>query len=149
MGLVKFIRDRIWAELPATVTPRQRKQAALAWGLALILLGAWKGWQHRHGGVPIGVSPIVTVLAGLILAGLLLLPALGSAVYLNLMRVVSIVGYVMSNLLLVLTFYLLITPMSALLRLTGKDFLETQKAHVPAWKGHEDHNERRRYYRLF
>jgi hypothetical protein len=148
MGLVQYIRLNIWSELPGKATLRQRVSAAVVWGLGLMLLGAWSAWRHHHLGEPAGMGPECLAAGGLLLGVLLLLPVVGPAVFLYLMRAIGIVGFIIGNLLLVLTFYLLVTPMGWLMRRWGKDFLEERPSLAPAWKDYRKRNERRRYYRL-
>jgi hypothetical protein len=86
------------------------------------------------------------LLGGLLLAG----DRIGGATFLTVMRVFAIFGFIIIHSLLILFFYLLVTPLGGLLRLMGKDLIDARGKSMPQWKIYpRPVPERRRYYRLF
>jgi len=145
-SIANFLRGRIWSALPAAIAPRQRAWAALLWGGAPIVLGIWRGVRGAHVGAL--AIPALLILGGAALAVLLLVPATGSGVYLAVLRFFSVIGFLVSTLLLTLAFYLFVTPMGWVLRLSGKDLLDIRPDTPPAWRDHSGKPDRKRYYRL-
>ena len=62
--------------------------------------------------------------AGAVLAVAAFIPKLGRLAYLAVYLPTSILGYVVSNIILALMFLFVITPLGILLRLMGKDLLQ-------------------------
>ncbi len=147
MNPLRFIREHIWSMLPEVITDKQRLWAAVLWGDLLLGFGLWRGWDALAAGRPPGAAALALVVGGFALQVLLLIPPVGRAIYRAILRVFSIVGFVLSSILLTVFFYLVVTPMGLGLRLMGKDLLD--RAGPPAWKPHTGRTDRRRYYRLF
>ncbi len=147
MGIIEYLRDYVWAHLPKKATRKQCLWAALIWGGGLILLG---GLAYVRGKARIETFEGFVVV-GIALAVALLIPGLDSRVYLGLMRVFAIVGWLISRVGLTIIFYVGVTPMGWIMRLLGKDPLEQsfKSGPPPAWHPHSGRNEPKRYYRLF
>ena len=146
---IRFLHEHIWGALPATVSPAARRWGSALWGGGLVLLGIWLAWRRLRLGEPGGLAPWISAGVGLALAVALLIPTVGPAVYLHLLRVFAVVGFVVSHLLLTVVFYLVVTPMGWLLKLLGNDPLALRPDARPRWHSHRGQPERRRYYRLF
>nr|CAX69027.1 hypothetical protein JG4_0070 [uncultured bacterium] len=147
-GLIQHLHDRVWADLPLQVSLRQRLIAAFSWGGVLMALAAFKFWRIHHGhsgSVPVAAG---LAIAGVILFGLLLLPSPGETLYLAIMRVFMVFGFVFSHIALTLAFYLFVTPMGWIMRRCGMDLLDTRPGTRPTWKTHHQRTDRKRYYRL-
>lgn len=149
MKVIQFIRHHIWEGMPAEASFKDRAMAAAAWGGALVAIGGFYAWKHTRQGSEIGTASRVLMAAGVALALTLVLPVIGQVAYVWILRVLAIFGFVMSNVMLMLSFYLIVTPMAFVMRLMGKDFLETGRRVRPAWKPYPAREDRKRYYRLF
>lgn len=148
--MVRFLKERVWAHLPTEVTLRQRLWASLLWGFALPLVLAGVRWLlHREGGFSMGPA-LAAMNVTVPIAILLPLPRIGPWVYLAVLRLFSIVGFFISHAFLALVFYAIITPFGVVLRLTGRDPLQTrQTGEAPRWTVVSGEVDRRRYYRMF
>ena len=139
--MIKFLRERIWAHLPEKVTLKQRLWAVGLWCVGMPLV-FWTVHHFRQdgddgSGFPWAVS--------------LILPVVGEKTYLGVLRVFSVVGFIIGNILLILTFYLLITPLGRVLTLTGKSSFDThfnEEDSPPRWTKHKRNVDRRRFYRM-
>jgi hypothetical protein len=135
----------------AEVRAKDRVLAAIVWGgIFFGLLGAVQGWRAR------GEAPFAPILGrhlaiGAALAAALLVPALGARVYLWILRVFGVVGWIVGHVLMTLIFYTVITPIGALLRATGKTSIDRRfkRGDAPRWTPHDRPAEARRYYRMF
>jgi hypothetical protein len=96
----------------------RRFAAAMLIGFAVLgMLAAW-----RAGGL--GASAWTLWLVGLALAAGAVVPGLGRFVYLLVYLPTSVIGYVVSHIVLTLIFFLVFTPLGLLLRLLGYDLLQ-------------------------
>ena len=84
------------------------------------LLSVWRAWG-------ISTASIIFWSAGAVLAIAAFIPGLGRVAYLAVYLPTSIIGYVVSNVILALMFFLVITPLGILLKLMGKDVLQQRK----------------------
>lgn len=148
--MIRFLRQQVWAHLPKEVTLKQRLWAVGLWCvvLPLVFLAVHRFRQDGEGGAgfPWG---IVGGIFG-VLAVLLILPVSGEKTYLGVLRVFSVVGFIIGNTLLILTFYLLITPLGRVLTLTGKSSFDAhfKENSPPHWTKHKRNVDRRRFYRM-
>jgi hypothetical protein len=102
---------------------RELRRFAIAMLIGFALLGLLAAW--RAGGV--STTSIVLWSAGVFLAVAAFVPKLGRIAYLGVYLPTSIIGYVVSNVILTLMFFLVITPLGIILRLMGKDFLQQRR----------------------
>jgi len=109
-----MIREEL-KQLPTT--PRDLRKFGLAVGGVFLLLGLWFLFRKK----PIWPY-LLTPGAALMVFGLVAPKAL-RVIYLGWMAMAFALGLIVSTLLLTLFFYLVITPVSLLARLFGKDFL--------------------------
>ena len=103
-------------------------------------MGMWPLW------------PIWMGCGGLATGALLwIAPQLARPFYVAWLTIGGVIGFVISNLLLVLVFYIVITPIGLLLRLVGKDPLERRldRSAATYWKDAEKPVDARRYFRQF
>ncbi len=84
------------------------------------LLSVWRAWG-------ITTASVVLWSAGAVLAVAAFIPGLRRVAYLTVYLPTSILGYVISNVILALMFFLIITPLGILLRLMGKDVLQQRR----------------------
>lgn len=148
--MIRFLRERVWAHLPAKAPLKQRLWASLLWGFVLPLVIAGVRWAlHPSGGFQAGPARTVMMVT-VPLALLLPIPVLGPWIYLTVLRVFSVVGFFVSHAFLVLIFYVIITPIGWALKLAGRDPLGVRHtAQPPQWWPTTASDERNRYYRMF
>jgi hypothetical protein len=79
-----------------------------------------------------------------------MVPGLGRFVYLLVYVPTSIIGFVVSNVILTLIFFLVFVPLGLLLRLTGKDLLGLRAAPKQSnWRRLGEAKSSERYYHQF
>jgi len=77
-------------------------------------------------------------------------PKLGRIAYLAVYLPTSIIGYVVSNVMLTLMFFLVITPLGIVLKLTGKDLLQQRRQNrTTQWTPVKETKTEDSYYRQF
>jgi hypothetical protein len=122
------------------------RRFALSMVIGFGVLGGIAVLRHR------GIVPLATGLwiAGLVLAVAALVPGLGRCVYLGVYVVSGAIGFLVSNVLLTLVYYLLFTPIGLVLRLVGKDPLRLRaRAANSHWQPHGTREDERAYYRRY
>ena len=102
---------------------RELRRFAVAMLIGFAVLGLLAAW--RAGGI--GTTSIVLWSIGVVLAAAAFVPGLGRLAYLAVYLPTSIIGYVVSHILLALMFFIVITPLGIILRLMGKDLLQQQR----------------------
>jgi len=119
---------------------------ALAMLIGFGVLGLLPVW--RAGAVGTNSIALWSVGVGLALGGLI--PGLGRFVYLLVYIPTSIIGYVISNVLLTVIFYAVFTPMGLLLKLLGYDLLQLKSVRGHSnWRRVGDAKDSDRYYQQF
>lgn len=101
------------------------RRFALAMLIGFTLLGLLSAWRAGE----VSTTSLVLWGIGLFLAVAAFIPGLGKAAYLAVYLPTSIIGYVVSHIILALMFFFVITPLGIILRLTGKDFLQQRRGH--------------------
>jgi hypothetical protein len=102
---------------------RELRRFAIAMLIGFTILGLLTAWRGKS----IGTASIVLWSVGVVLAVAAFIPRLGRIAYLAVYLPTSIIGYVVSNVLLALMFLLVITPLGLILKLMGKDLLQQQR----------------------
>ena len=102
---------------------RELRRFAIAMLIGFSLLGLLSAWRAKE----IGTTPIVLWSIGVFLAVAAFVPRLGRVAYLGVYLPTSIIGYVVSNIILTLMFFFVITPLGIILRLMGKDLLQERR----------------------
>ncbi len=102
---------------------RELRRFAIAMLIGFTVLGLLSLW--RAGGI--GTASIVLWSVGVVLAIAAFVPGLGKVAYLAVYLPTSIIGYVVSNVILALMFFLIITPLGIILKLMGKDLLQQRR----------------------
>ena len=124
---------------------RELRRFAVAMLIGFALLGLFSAW--RASGV--NTSSLVLWGIGAFLAGAAMVPGLGRVAYLAVYLPTSIIGYVMSHIILALMFFFLITPLGIILRLKGKDPLRQRRPKRPGWTPVDGVKSEDTYYRQF
>ncbi|PYJ86343.1 MAG: hypothetical protein DME22_05550 [Verrucomicrobia bacterium] len=97
--------------------PRELRKFGFTVGAIFILLGVWFLWRGKAR-YPYFLAPgILLIVLGAATPGVLRL------IYIGWMSLAFLLGFVVSNILLTLFFYLVVTPIGLVARLAGKDFL--------------------------
>ena len=122
------------------------RRFAIAMLIGFFVLGALAAWRANG----IGTGSIVLWGIGVFLASAAFVPKLGRIAYLAVYLPTSIIGYVVSHVMLTLMFFFVITPIAIILRLLGKDVLQQRREkNRPGWipvKGIKNEDS---YYRQF
>jgi hypothetical protein len=125
---------------------RELRRFAIAMLIGFAVLGLLSAW--RAGGI--GTTSIVLWSAGVFLALAAFVPGLGRLAYLAVYLPSSIIGYIVSSVLLTVMFFLVITPMGIILRLMGKDPLqERRQKNKTHWNPVKASKSEDSYYRQF
>jgi hypothetical protein len=101
----------------------ERRRFALSMIAGFLLLGLLAAWRHRE----LAQTTFVLWGIGAMLAVAGLVPGLGRAVYLAVYLPTSLIGYVVSHVILTVMFFLVFVPLGLLLRLTGRDLLRLRR----------------------
>ena len=96
---------------------RELRQFGITIGLVLVLLGSWFLWRDKEGGY------LLLIIASLFLSLGLILPKLLKPFHKLWMTLAILLGWLMTRIILTILFYLVVTPIGLLARLSGKDFL--------------------------
>ena len=113
-------------------------------GFALLgLLAAWRAGE-------INKRTIVLWGIGVALAAAALVPRLGRGTYFAVYLPTSIIGYLVSHIVLALIFFLVFTPMALILSLMGKDLLQLRsRGNKSRWRRVEGAKDANSYYHQF
>jgi hypothetical protein len=97
--------------------PKEFRKFGFLIGALLLLDGAWSTYHHRESGWwLLGIGAVLMLIAGTV-------PRLLAPLHRVWMTFGVTMGWVVSNIILVLIFFLLVTPLAFFARLAGKDFL--------------------------
>jgi hypothetical protein len=99
-------------------SPRALRRFGFAVGSVLFLLGGIMLWRHRNAGWPFLSIGVLLLLAPIIA------PAILRYVYRPWMILALLLGWFITRLLLMLVFFLVVTPIGLLQRVCGKRALE-------------------------
>jgi len=135
-----------WSDLPLQPTPRMLRQFSGAWLVAFAGLAGHRALV-RH--LP-GAAWILGAVALLGLVGLAR-PTWMRWVYVAAVVVTFPIGWVVSQIVLLLMFLLVITPIALLLRLRGRDALQLKRPpqDVSLWKQRPERTEPSRYLKQY
>jgi hypothetical protein len=125
---------------------RELRRFAVAMLIGFSLLGLFSVWRAGE----VTTASIVLWGIGVFLAVAAFVPRLGRLAYLGVYLPTSVIGYVVSQVILTLMFFLVITPLGIILRLMRKDVLQQrrrrQKTHWTLVKSSRTDDS---YYRQF
>ena len=125
---------------------RELRRFAIAMLIGFSVLGLLSVWRANG----IGTAAIVLWSIGLFLAAAAFIPGLGRVAYLAVYLPTSIIGYVVSHVMLALMFFFVITPLAIILRLMGKDLLQQRRPkHKSGWMAVNGVKNEDSYYRQF
>jgi hypothetical protein len=108
-----------WSDIPKNPPPRTLRQFAAAWLVFLLAFGAHQHLARAHHGLA-----LAAVIAAVGLGGLgLFKPAAVRWLFIGCLVVTFPIGWMVSQVMLLLMFYGIITPVAAFFRLRGRDLL--------------------------
>lgn len=107
------------------------------------LLGLLAAWRAKG----VGTASILLWGIGVFLATAAFVPKLGRVAYLAVYLPTSIIGYVVSHIIIALMFFFVITPLAVIRRLMGKDLL--QRKEKTGWIPVKEVKNKDSYYRQF
>jgi hypothetical protein len=96
---------------------KELRQFGITIGAVLGFLGAWFLWRDATGSYPLLITAVVFFSLGFIL------PRLLKPLHKLWMTLAVLLGWLMTRIILILLFYLVVTPIGLLARFCGKDFL--------------------------
>ena len=96
---------------------KELRQFGITIGVVLGLLGSWFLWRDRDGGY------LLLIIATLFLSLGLILPNLLKPLQKLWMTLAVLLGWLMTRIILIILFYLVVTPIGLLAKICGKDFL--------------------------
>lgn len=134
-----------WSDLPLNPSPRMLRQFAAAW-LVVFLALAWRqGLMRGHplaGGV-LGAVALLGVIG-------LVKPASLRWVFIGATVAAFPIGWVMTQAMLLVMFFLVLTPVALVFRLVGRDALRLRRREAASfWTDHGDPPPAERYLKQF
>jgi len=125
---------------------RELRRFAIAMLIGFFVLGALSAWRAKG----IGTGSVVLWSIGASLAVAAFVPKLGRIAYLAVYLPTSIIGYVVSNVMLAVMFFLVITPLGIIMKLMGKDVLQQRRpGRTTQWTPVKETKNEESYYRQF
>jgi hypothetical protein len=144
--MMKFTQLPFFQHLNWRPDRAELRRFAVAMLIGFAVLGMLAAW--RAGGL--GRNALALWLIGVALAVGALVPGLGRFVYLLVYLPTSIIGYVVSSIVLTLIFYFVFTPLGLLLKLLGHDLLQLNAKRAQSnWRQRGDEKHADRYYHQF
>jgi len=94
------------------------KKFGITMGIILALIGSYLFWKKNN-----YVEYLFVIAAAFLIFGFVL-PVVLKPVYKAWMALAVVMGFIMTKVIMVFIFYLIVTPISLIARLTGKKFLD-------------------------
>ena len=120
----------LWKEiLEIPSTKKQLREFGLTVGAVFGLIGAFLFWKGREHAVYFLAAAAFLMLSGLVF------PAALKPLQKLWMTLALLMGWVMSRVILAVLFFLVVTPIALVLRVSGKDLLDTRgESRVSYWR---------------
>lgn len=136
-----------WADIQRNPSIKTLRQFAGVWLVFFLALAAYQGWYRNKPGWGLGLAVLAVVVGG---PGLLF-PKILRPIYVGWMMLVFPIGWTVSQIMLLLMFYGIITPIAFVLRLKGRDPLARKRApdRPSFWIPKETPADLRRYFRQY
>jgi hypothetical protein len=104
-----------------STSPRSLRKFGLLVGGVFLLLGCWFLYRHK------AVWPYLLTPGVLLVLGGLIVPKSLKHVYVAWMSLGLALGFVVSNVILTIFYYLILTPIGLIARVCGQDFLSLKR----------------------
>lgn len=136
-----------WADIQRNPSTKTLRQFAGVWLVFFLALAAYQGWYRNKPGWGLGLAVLAVVVGG---PGLVF-PRILRPIYVGWMMLVFPIGWTVSQIMLLLMFYGIITPIAFVLRLKGRDPLCRKRApdRPSFWMPKETPADLRRYFRQY
>jgi Saxitoxin biosynthesis operon protein SxtJ len=112
-----------WADAVRKPSPKQLRQFAGLWLVVFLAMAGWRAWQGRADTTAVIVAAVAVVVG---VTGLLA-PALVRPIYTGWMVAAFPIGWTVSKVALGVIFFVVITPLAWVFRLTGRDLLHLRR----------------------
>jgi hypothetical protein len=112
-----------WSEIPFRPGTKALRQFAAAWLIFFMAFGAHQYLVRHHSGVGLGLMGMAVVIGAL---GLMK-PATVRWIFVGWMVLAFPIGWAVSELMLLLMFYAILTPVAVLFRMRGRDLLRRRR----------------------
>jgi hypothetical protein len=136
-----------WVDIQFHPSRRILRQFAGLWLTCFGVSAAWEGAARQH----TGLATVLAILAGTVGPVGLIWPKAVRSIYVGWMVLVFPLGWIISQTILAMMFYGLLTPISLVFRIIGRDSLHrTQTSNVQTyWSPKATSSDLRRYLRQF
>ena len=104
-----------------STSPRSLRKFGLLVGGVFLLLGCWFLYRQKP------VWPYLLTPGALLVLGALIVPGSLKHVYIAWMSLGFALGFVVSNVILTIFYYLILTPIGLIARICGQDFLSLKR----------------------
>jgi hypothetical protein len=112
-----------WSEIPFRPGTKALRQFAAAWLIVFLAFGAPQYLVRRHPGTGLALMSMAVVIGALGLVK----PLAVRWIFVGWMVIAFPVGWVISELMLLLMYYAILTPVAFLFRLQGRDLLRRKR----------------------
>ena len=108
-----------WSDIPFRPAPKTLRQFAGAWLVFFLALGAREYFRagHQTLGIILGAAALLVGVCGLVRPGLV------RWIFVGWMLLAFPIGWVLSQIMLSVLFYLVLTPVALVFRIRGRDLL--------------------------
>ncbi|MBI5386681.1 MAG: hypothetical protein HZA90_18575 [Verrucomicrobia bacterium] len=113
-----------WSDLPIHPTPKALRQFAAAWLVVFLALGAHQYFARGHEKLGLALGAMAVAVGGLGLAK----PALVRWIFVGWMVAAFPIGWLVSQFLLAVVFFGVLTPLAVFFRLRGRDLLQRRQS---------------------
>jgi hypothetical protein len=112
-----------WSEIPFSPATKALRQFAAAWLVFFMAFGAHRYLVRHHPGAGLALMSMAIVIGALGLVK----PSAVRWIFVGWMVVAFPIGWVVSELMLLLMYYAILTPVAFLFRLQGRDLLRRKR----------------------
>lgn len=139
-----------WTDIPKHPSSRTLRQFAIGWLLFFLSLAAWQGLRRAH--PKLGIALATLAISGGVLG--LVMPAALRGFFRGWLMLIFPIGWLISQVVLLIVFYGVFTPMALFLRWRGRDVLGLRrpanlKGSGSLWRPREAPLDRRSYLRQY
>jgi len=136
-----------WSDLPLRPTPKALRQFAGTWLVFFLALGSWNYFYNGH-----QTFGVILVAMDLIVGPIgLFKPPTVRWIFISWMLLAFPIGWLISQIMLAVLFYLVLTPVAIVFRLKGRDLLSRKPAPDRAsfWTPKQTPSDVRSYFKQY